>query len=66
MEAQRKAVETIPVDEGLIRSTTQALVDAQTEMAIQQARLLARNIRSLLQNKPLKPFVFETLNHGAL
>jgi len=38
MEAQRKAVETIPVDEGLIRSTTQALVDAQTEMAIQQAR----------------------------
>ena len=39
MEAQRKAVETIPVDEGLIRSTTQALVDAQTEMAIQQARL---------------------------
>src|SRR5437762_5128933 len=39
MEAQRKAVETIPVDEGLIRSTTQALVDAQTEMAIHQARL---------------------------
>ena len=39
MEAQRKAVETIPVDEGLIRSTTQALVEAQTEMAIQQARL---------------------------
>ena len=39
MEAQRKAVETIPADEGLIRSTTQALVEAQTEMAIQQARL---------------------------
>ena len=39
MEAQRKAVGTIPVDEGLIRSTTQALVEAQTEMAIQQARL---------------------------
>jgi periplasmic protein CpxP/Spy len=39
MEAQRKAVDTIPVDEGLIRSTTQALVEAQTEMAIQQARL---------------------------
>src|SRR6185295_3769218 len=31
MDAQRKAVETIPVDEGLIRSTTQALVEAQTE-----------------------------------
>lgn len=39
MDAQRKAVETIPVDEGLIRSTTQALVEAQTEMAIHQARL---------------------------
>jgi len=39
MEAQRKAVETIPADEGMIRSTTQALVEAQTEMAIQQARL---------------------------
>jgi protein CpxP len=39
MEAQRKAVDTIPVDEGLIRSTTQALVEAQTEMAIQHARL---------------------------
>ena len=39
MEAQRKAVETMPVDEGLIRSATQALVEAQTEMAIQQARL---------------------------
>jgi Spy/CpxP family protein refolding chaperone len=39
MEAQRKAVETMPVDEGLIRSTTQALVEAQTDMAIQQARL---------------------------
>jgi len=39
LEAQRKAVDTLPVDEGLIRSTTQALVEAQTEMAVQQARL---------------------------
>jgi Spy/CpxP family protein refolding chaperone len=39
MEAQRKAVDTIPVDEALIRSTTQALVEAQAEMAIQQARV---------------------------
>jgi protein CpxP len=39
MEAQRKAVDAIPADEGLIRSTTQALVEAQTEMAIQRARL---------------------------
>jgi protein CpxP len=41
MDAQRKAVETIPADEGLIRSTTPALVEAETEMAIQQARLQA-------------------------
>jgi Spy/CpxP family protein refolding chaperone len=39
MEAQRKAVDTMPVDEGLIRSTTQALVEAETDMAIQRARL---------------------------
>jgi periplasmic protein CpxP/Spy len=39
MDAQRKAVETLPVNEGLIRSTTQALADAQTDMAIQQARM---------------------------
>ena len=39
MEAQRKAVETLPVDEGLIQSTTQALVEAQTELAILQARM---------------------------
>lgn len=39
LETQRKAVATLPVDEGLIRSTTQALVEAQTELAIQQARL---------------------------
>ena len=39
MDAQRKAVATIPVNEALIRSTTQELVEAQTEAAIQQARL---------------------------
>ena len=39
MDAQRKAVETMPINEGLIRSTTQALAEAQTEMAIQQARM---------------------------
>jgi protein CpxP len=39
MEAQRKAVNTAPVDEGLIRSTSQALAEAQTEMAVQQARM---------------------------
>jgi Spy/CpxP family protein refolding chaperone len=39
MDAQRKAVATIPVNEALIRSTTQELAEAQAEMAIQQARL---------------------------
>ena len=39
MEAQHTAVQTLPVNEGLIRSTTQALVEAQTELGIQQARM---------------------------
>jgi Spy/CpxP family protein refolding chaperone len=39
MEAQRKAVEVVPVNEGLIRSTTQAIVEAQTELAVQRARM---------------------------
>lgn len=39
MQTQRKAVETVPVNEGLIRSTTQGLTEAQAEVAIQQARL---------------------------
>jgi protein CpxP len=37
--AQRSAVETIPVNEGLIRSTAQALANAQTDMALLQARI---------------------------
>ena len=37
--AQRKAVETLPVNEALIRSTTQELAEAQTELAVQQAHL---------------------------
>src|SRR5690349_4950373 len=41
MDAQRKAVEAIPVDEGAIRAATPELVEAQTEMAIQQAKLHA-------------------------
>jgi len=39
MEAQRKAVATIPINEALIRSTTQELAEAQTDMSIHQARL---------------------------
>ena len=33
------AVATLPVNEQLIRSTTQELADAQTEVALQQARV---------------------------
>jgi Spy/CpxP family protein refolding chaperone len=36
--AQREAVDAVPVNEGLIRSTSQALADAQTELALAQAR----------------------------
>ena len=39
MEAQRKAVEALPVNEGQIRATTFELAEAQTEAAIQQARV---------------------------
>jgi Spy/CpxP family protein refolding chaperone len=38
-EAQRTAVETVPVNESLIRSTSQALATAQTDMALVQARV---------------------------
>lgn len=41
MQAQRKAVETIPVNEALIRSTTQELAEAQTDVALQRARMHA-------------------------
>jgi protein CpxP len=40
-DAQRKAADAMPVDEQAIRSTTQALADAQTVMAIQRAKLRA-------------------------
>jgi protein CpxP len=39
MAAQRTAVETVPMNEQLIRSTTQELAEAQTEVALQRARL---------------------------
>lgn len=37
--AQRAAIETFPVNEGLVRSTSQTLAAAQTEMALLQARI---------------------------
>ena len=40
-EAQREALSTVPVNDGLIRSTTQALTEAEAEAAIVQARLRA-------------------------
>ena len=38
-EAQREAVQTVPVNEDLIRSTSQALAAAQTDMALIEARI---------------------------
>ena len=37
--AQRAAVEAMPLNEGLIRSTTQTLANAQTDMALLRARI---------------------------
>jgi Spy/CpxP family protein refolding chaperone len=37
--AQRAAIQTVPLDESLVRSTTQALALAQTDLAIQEARM---------------------------
>ena len=37
--AQRTAVETVPLDEALIRSTSVALVAAQTDLAIERGRI---------------------------
>ncbi len=37
--AQRAAVQTVPVNEGLIRQTTDALADVQAEAAIQRAHV---------------------------
>jgi protein CpxP len=39
LQAQRNAAEAMPFNEQAIRATTQELVEAQTEMALQQARL---------------------------
>jgi Spy/CpxP family protein refolding chaperone len=38
-DAQRNAVNAIPLNEGLIRQTTLALAEVEAEMAIQQARV---------------------------
>ncbi len=38
-DAQRKAIETTPLNEGLVRSTSDAVGAAQTELAVLQARI---------------------------
>jgi protein CpxP len=38
-DAQRNAIETMPLNEALVRSTSQELAAAQTDMAILQARM---------------------------
>jgi len=40
-DAQRKAIETLPVDEGQIRAAAQALADVEADVAVQAARLRA-------------------------
>lgn len=37
-DAQRKAIETVPLNEALVRSTSEAVGAAETEMAVLQAR----------------------------
>jgi len=37
--AQREAIETVPVNEALVRSTSQTLATAETDMAVLQARI---------------------------
>ena len=37
--AQRAAIQTVPLNEALVRSTTQALATAQTDLAVQEARV---------------------------
>ena len=39
MEAQRAAIEAIPVNESLVRSASQDLATVQADMAVEQARL---------------------------
>ncbi len=39
IDAQRAAVETVPLNEGLIRSTAFALAEAQTDAAVQNATI---------------------------
>ena len=39
LEAQRAAIETIPVNESLVRSATQNLATVQADVAVEQARL---------------------------
>lgn len=39
LTAQRKAADTIPANEALIRSTTQELAEAQADVAVAQARV---------------------------
>lgn len=38
-EAQQQAVQTVPVNEGLIRSTSETLAAAETDMALLRARI---------------------------
>jgi Spy/CpxP family protein refolding chaperone len=55
-EAQRKAIESVPLNEGLVRSTGDALNNAQVEVALIQARIYndTYNVLTDAQRQKLK------------
>lgn len=55
-EAQRKAIESVPLNEGLVRSVTDTLNNAQLEVALNQARMYndTYNILTDAQREKLK------------
>jgi Spy/CpxP family protein refolding chaperone len=55
-ETQRKAIESVPLNEGLVRSTTDALNNAQLEIALIQARIYndTYNVLTDAQRQKLK------------
>ena len=55
-DAQRKAIETVPLNEGLVRSTADTLNDATVEIALIQARIYndTYNVLTDAQRQKLK------------
>ena len=60
--AQRAAIQTVPLNEALVRSTTQALATAQTDLAVQEARVF-NDVWQLLT--PEQQTKLKTLRHAS-